>query len=65
MNTTTNYVSKPEYPQRRADDHGLRCNFRRLVNAGLVRNDEYADFILRVDSLGLVETVQKYIDRVR
>lgn len=50
------YTSQP-VRDRRTDEHGLRCNFRRLVNGGHVSTADYDEFVASVDKYGLEYTM--------
>lgn len=55
-------LSRPERP----NDHGLRCEFRRLTVLGLARADQYQDFVAWADANGglyaALKTVRSYSD---
>lgn len=50
MRALTTYTSAPV--QHRPDAHSLRCEFRRLVNAGIVSASSYDAFVVVVDTYG-------------
>ena len=41
-------LSRPALP----NDHGLRCEFRRLTSLGLARADQFQDFVAWADANG-------------
>lgn len=45
------YTSEAIRP-REKNEHGLRCNFRKLVNAGILLNRDYAHFVSIVNRYG-------------
>lgn len=51
MRDLTTYISTPQ-GERRPDEHGLRCEFRRAVNAGLMPDSSYETFVAYVDRIG-------------
>jgi hypothetical protein len=46
---------------RPANEHGLRCAFRRLVNTGVMLNRDYEHFIYLVERYGSIENALRYL----
>lgn len=59
MRKPSNYHSNPERTFRRSDEHGLHCEFRYAVNAGLVSQKDFAAFVEMVDSLGGLKNLRR------
>jgi hypothetical protein len=58
------YTSEAIRP-RPKNEHGLRCNFRKMVNAGILLNRDYDHFISIVDRYdGNVNLAIKYFNGV-
>ncbi len=64
MSVAYTYAAQPCHAYRRHDIHGLRCNFRRLVNMGLMLNRDFDHFVSIVDRLGSIDLAIQYLNGV-
>jgi hypothetical protein len=58
------FISQPLSARRRRDMHGLRCNFRRLVNNGLMLNRDFDHFVSIVDRFDSIDLAIQYLNGV-
>ncbi|RYD60169.1 MAG: hypothetical protein EOP83_20040 [Verrucomicrobiaceae bacterium] len=63
MRYITTYTSEA-IRDRQPNEHGLRCNFRRMVNAGMLLSRDYDHFVSIVNRYGSIALAVKYFNGV-